>query len=135
MAANKSIARTSNGVSFFSTVLIILLPKCPLCITAYMGAILLFFDIDYGQLAPFLLHAKPVLGALIVAMILLNYKGRKTVISAGIATVAGVFIILKSYFYIDTLDDWILYVAFIFAIWYNGNFMHFFRFIKTRATA
>lgn len=131
ITTRKRIAKTSNGVSFLSTLLIILLPKCPLCITAYMGAILLFFDVDYGQIAPFLQHAKPILGVLIITMILLNFKGKRTIISVGIATVAAVFIILKSYFYIDLLEDWILYAGFILAIWYNGNFIHFFRFIKT----
>lgn len=132
---NKTVGRTSGSVSFLSTLLIILLPKCPLCVTAYMSAILLFFDIDNGELAPILMHAKPVLGIVILIMILINYKGQKTILSATIAGIVTVLIFLNNYFYIAVMTDWILYAAFLFAIWYNGNFEYFFRFIRSRIPA
>ena len=120
----------ANGsMSFLSTVLLILIPKCPLCLTAYMSAMVMFFDIENEQLIPILLHAKPVLGVVIILMILLNRRGRRTIISLGIAATVMTFLILKTYYATDMLPDWALYLGFIFAIWYNGNFTYFYRFI------
>lgn len=117
-------------MSFLSTLLLILIPKCPLCLTAYMSAMVLFFDIENEQLIPVLWHAKPVMGAIILLMILLNQRGRRTIISLGIATLAMIFLLLKTYYATSVLPDWVLYTVFIFAIWYNGNFQYFYRFIR-----
>lgn len=123
----------ANGsMSFLSTALLILIPKCPLCFSAYMGAAVMFFDIEQAELAPFLLHAKPVLATFIILMILLNRRGKRTWIALGIAAVTTVFLVLKTYFGMTVVPDWLLYVAFIFAIWYNGNFQYFYRFIRSR---
>lgn len=125
------IAGGANGsMSFLSTLLLILIPKCPLCLTAYMSAMVMFFDIDNTHLVPILLHAKPVMGAVIVLMILLNQRGKRTWISLGIAGFAMVLLILKTYYATFLLPDWLLYTVFIFAIWYNGNFRYFYRFIR-----
>lgn len=117
-------------MSFLSTLLLILIPKCPLCLTAYMSAMVLFFDIENEQLIPVLWHAKPVMGAIILLMILLNQRGKRTIISLSIATLAMVFLLLKTYYATSVLPDWVLYTVFIFAIWYNGNFQYFYRFIR-----
>jgi hypothetical protein len=123
----------ANGsMSLLSTILLILIPKCPLCLTAYMSAMVLFFDIENEQLVPILLHAKPILGVLILLMILLNFRGRRTFVSLGIAGVSMVFLLLKTYYATSLLPDWVLYTAFFFAIWYNGNFQYFYRFIRFR---
>ena len=127
------IGSGSNGyISFLSTLLLILLPKCPFCVVAYTGAILMFFDINYSQLAPFLLHAKPILGGIIVLMILLNNLGRKTIISTIISVTALMLLILNAYFYIELMPQWVLYTSFVFAIWYNGNFEYFFRYLRRK---
>ena len=123
-------AGANGSMSFLSTLLLILIPKCPLCLTAYMSAMVLFFDIDNGQLVPILLHAKPVMGAVILLMILLNRRGKRTWISLGLAAVAMTLLILKTYYATPLLPDWLLYTIFIFAIWYNGNFQYFYRFIR-----
>ena len=128
----KKGAGANGSMSLLSTILLILIPKCPLCLTAYMSAMVLFFDIENEQLVPMLLHAKPVLGALIILMILLNFRGRRTFVSLGIAVVSMVFLLLKTYYATPLLPDWVLYTAFFFAIWYNGNFQYFYRFIRFR---
>jgi hypothetical protein len=120
------------SMSLLSTILLILIPKCPLCLTAYMSAMVLFFDIENEQLVPILLHAKPVLGVLILLMILLNFRGRRTFVSLGIAGASMVFLLLKTYYATSLLPDWVLYSAFFFAIWYNGNFRYFYHFIRFR---
>ncbi|MGB5203151.1 hypothetical protein [Eudoraea sp.] len=127
------LASGSKGfISFISTLLLILLPKCPFCVIAYTGAILMFFDIDNSQLAPFLLHAKPILGTIVVLMILLNNRGRKTFIATIISGTALVLLILSAYLNIQIIPEWALYTSFVFAIWYNGNFEYFFRYLGLR---
>ncbi len=129
-------ARKGSGaqgsMSLLSTILLILIPKCPLCMTAYMSAMVLFFDVQNEELVPFLLHAKPVLGALILLMILLNFRGKRTFISLGIAAASMAILLLKTYYATSLMPDWLLYSAFFFAIWYNGNFQYFYRFIRSR---
>lgn len=127
----KKVEAANGSMSFFSTILLILIPKCPLCLTAYMSAMVLFFDIEYTTLTPILLHTKPVMGFLIITMILMNRKDKRTLISLAIAGIALTFLILKTYFGIAlVMPDWIIYIAFIFAIWYNGNFQYFYRFVR-----
>ncbi len=129
----KKVEAANGSMSFLSTVLLILIPKCPLCMTAYMSAMVLFFDIEYATLVPVLLHTKPVMGFLIITMILLNRKDKRTLIALTIAGVALTFLVLKTYYAIALLmPDWLIYIAFIFAIWYNGNFQYFYRFIRSR---
>lgn len=136
VAPNKKVEAANGSMSFISTILLILIPKCPLCLTAYMSAMVLFFDIEYATLLPVLLHTKPVMGLLIITMILINRKDKRTVISVTIAGLALTFLILKTYFGLALfMPDWIIYIAFIFAIWYNGNFQYFYRFIKSRKHA
>lgn len=130
-AVHKKVEAANGSMSFISTVLLILIPKCPLCMTAYMSAIVLFFDVEYSTLVPVLLHTKPVMGFLIITMILLNRKDKRTLISLAIASISLIFLILKTYFATALLlPDWMVYIAFIFAIWYNGNFQYFYRFIR-----
>ena len=128
---SKKVEAANGSMSFLSTVLLILIPKCPLCLTAYMSALVLFFDIEYTTLVPVLLHTKPVMGIIIIAMILLNRKDKRTIVAFAIAGIAFTFLILKTYFATALfVPDWIIYVAFIFAIWYNGNFRYFYRYVR-----
>lgn len=96
-----------------------------------MSAMVLFFDIEYTTLVPVLLHTKPVMGLLIITMILLNRKDRRTLVALSIAAVSLILLVLKTYYgTVLFVPDWIIYVAFIFAIWYNGNFQYFYRFVR-----
>ena len=131
--APKKVEAANGSMSFLSTILLILIPKCPLCLTAYMSAMVLFFDIEYATLVPVLLHTKPIMGLLIITMILLNRKDKRTLIALAIAGLALTMLILKTYFGAALfMPDWIIYIAFIFSIWYNGNFQYFYNFIRSR---
>lgn len=126
----KKSGGAGGSMSLLSTMLLILLPKCPFCFAAYLSAMALFFDIENEQMVPYLTHAKPLLGIVIISLILLNQRGRRTLIALGIATVAMVFLVLKTYYSTDVLPDWLIYIAFFFSIWYNGNFKYFYRFVR-----
>jgi len=131
LRTSKKVEATNGSMSFLSTVLLILIPKCPLCMTAYMSAMVMFFDVEYTTLVPILLHTKPVMGLAIITMILLNRKDRRTLVSLAISGIALTFLVLKTYFATALfMPDWTMYIAFIFAIWYNGNFQYFYRFVR-----
>lgn len=129
-ARHKKSGGAGGSMSVLSTMLLILLPKCPLCFAGYLSVMALFFDVENEQLVPILIHAKPLLGIIIIALILFNQRGRRTWISLGMATVAMVFLVLKTYFDTAVLPDWLIYTTFFFSIWYNGNFKYFYRFIR-----
>jgi len=123
-----------NGfISFLSTALIIILPKCPFCIAAYSGAFLMFFEVDNAALVPVFLHLKPLLGLLVLASILLNFKGRKSRISILIVALAFGFLLVTTYTKVYLIPNWVIYSAFFFGAWYNGNFEYFYRFLKVKA--
>ncbi len=133
LAAPSKVSGANGSMSFLSTILLILIPKCPLCLTAYMSAAVLFFDIENAQLVPILFHAKPVMGMMIIFLIILNRKDKRTWISLGIAITALGILVAKTYLNsMPLLPEWTIYTAFIFAIWYNGNFKYFYRFIRFR---
>ncbi len=101
--------------------------------TAYMSAMVLFFDVEYATLVPVLLHTKPLMGLFIIMLIVLNRKDTRTWVSLGIASVALLFLVLRTYFGSALMiPEWVLYTSFVFAIWYNGNFRYFYRYIRFR---
>jgi len=121
-----------NGImSFLSTLLIILIPKCPFCIAAYTGAFMLFFDIDNKTLFPYFQHAKPVLGIIILLLIAFNYNPKKSKVALAIVSVALSLLLASTYLQIYILPDGLVYIGFFFAAWYNGNFRYFYRYIKS----
>lgn len=120
-----------NGItSFVTTLFIVLLPKCPFCIAAYSGALLLFLDIEVTELSAFYPHVKPVLGFLVLSLILWNYRGQKTIYASITVGLALSLLILKTYFIPELLEDGFIYTLFIFAIWVNGNFESFLQLFK-----
>ena len=132
MVLEKNPSRKSGFISFLSTALIIILPKCPFCIAAYSGAFLMFYEVDNAALAPIFLHLKPLLGLFILGSILLNFKGRKSWIASIIVLIAFIFLFLETYFQIQIIPNWSIYSAFFFGAWYNGNFEYFYRFLKLK---
>ena len=130
---NTSSGMKANGVSsFLTTLLIILIPKCPLCIGAYAGAALLFFDVEGSELAPYFVHIRPILGVMIVVLVLMNYRGQKTIVAATMSILALTFLLLSIYSKIEIFPMWLIYVVFVLSIWFNGNFEYFFKYLGSK---
>lgn len=130
---NKKPVAKINGISsFVTTLLIILLPKCPLCIGAYAGAALMFFDVEGSQIAPYFRHLRPLLGVVILVLILMNNKGKKTLIAAVISALALSLLLISTYLNVDVLPTWTLYLVFVLAVWFNGNFEYFFKYLNAK---
>ena len=132
IAIKKEPSFKSGIFSFLSSLLIIILPKCPFCVAAYSGAILMFFDIENKALIPIFFHGKPVLGLIIILLIAFNYNKKKSKIALGVAGLAFVVLLLSTYKNIVLAPDGVIYAAFLFAAWYNGNFKYFYNFLIKR---
>ena len=76
--AGGSNSSKTGFMSILTTSLMIILPKCPFCIAAYSGALLMFFDVDNMALVPIFTHLKPFLGFSILVLIVLNFKKDKS---------------------------------------------------------
>ncbi len=133
MRIDKTPSKKGGLLSFLSAALIIILPKCPFCIAAYSGAAMMFYEVDAASLAPIFTHVKPMLGLFVLTSILLNFKGRKSKIAVSITSVAFTLLLLEVYFNLHLVPTWIVYLGFLFGAWYNGNFVHFYRFVKSRS--
>jgi len=128
----KEAPSLKNGVlSFFSTALIIVMPKCPFCVAAYSGSILMFLNIENEALVPWFKNGKPVLGLIIIALIAFNYNAKKSKVALTVTVISFMVLLLSTYGNIRLVPDWIIYLGFVFGAWYNGNFRYFYRFIMS----
>ena len=132
LTIDKKPSKKGGFLSFISAALIILLPKCPFCIAAYSGALVMFYEVDSASLAPIFTHLKPLLGLLVLTSILLNFKGRKSKVAVVITAVAFTLLLLEVYLNMHLIPTWIIYLGFFLGAWYNGNFVHFYRFLKSK---
>jgi len=132
LTIDKKPSKKGGFLSFMSAALIILLPKCPFCIAAYSGALVMFYEVDSASLAPIFTHLKPLLGLLVLTSILLNFKGRKSKVAVVITAAAFALLMLEVYLNFHVIPTWIIYLGFFFGAWYNGNFEHFYRFLKSK---
>lgn len=90
----------------------------------------MFYEVDAATLAPVYVHLKPLLGLLVTATIVMNYKGRKSQVALAIVGAAMLLLLLDTYASIHFLPGWVIYSAFFAGAWYNGNFEYFYRFLK-----
>lgn len=132
MTIDKKPSKKGGFLSFVSAALIILLPKCPFCIAAYSGAFMMFYEVDSASLAPIFTHIKPILGLFVLTSILLNFKGRKSKVAVMITAASFSLLLLEVYLNIHVIPTWIIYLGFFLGAWYNGNFVHFYRFLKSK---
>ncbi len=93
---------------------------------------MMFYEVDAASLAPIFTHVKPLLGLLVLTSILLNFKGKKSKIAVSITAGAFALLLMEVYFNIHIVPTWIVYLGFFFGAWYNGNFVHFYRFLKSK---
>lgn len=120
--------------SFLSTLLIVLLPKCPFCVMAYTSAITMCGAgsmTGYSTLwTSYISICLALLTFLIVAW---NYKGKKTILACLLILTGSLFII-QSELYSGLLTGYYWGSAMLFVgIWVNGNFSYFVRLVALRS--
>lgn len=126
--------RTKNPhYPLLSTLLIVLLPKCPFCLLAYTSAITMCSVKSLTQHAPqwtsYISIGLSVVTLLIVA---LNYKGMKTLVAC-LLILMGSSLIVQSELYSGLLTGYYWGCALVFlGVWVNGNFSYVVRILTSR---
>jgi len=114
------------STSYLSTLLVILIPKCPFCIMAYSSAITVCGAQDiYMSSNNWVSFVPLLLSGVIIIIIALNNKGTRTFFSILIALI-GFLLVLFTHQLILTPDyyNWGAMLL-IVAVWVNGNFVAF----------
>ncbi len=124
---NRKTATSSLGSALIGVV-IALLPKCHFCILAYSSAITLCSGTKiYNHSPAWTSYISIGLALLTLALILINYKGLRTLFAASLVIIGCLLI---SYSELKTGEIAFYYggtFALLFGVWVNGSFYHFFR--------
>jgi len=108
--------------------IIAIIPKCPFCIMAYSGAVTLCSGKSiYPNAGSMTSVMTIILCAVIISGILLNNRGKKTIISLMIVITGIGLIIASQLVLMDSLSYTIGAFILLFGIWFNGSFDYFYR--------
>jgi hypothetical protein len=118
---------------WLSTLLIVLLPKCPFCILAYTSAITVCSAKSLAGHSPVWTSYISVAFALFTFCIVAwNYKGKKTIVAC-LFILAGSLLIARSELYSGLLTSYYWGSALLIAgVWVNGSFSYFVKLFATR---
>lgn len=117
---------TFRNSSFFSAILIILIPKCPFCIMAYSSAITICGGQDiYMNSNNWVSYIPLALSAMVLVMILLNRKGVRTWFALSIAFLSALLLILSHQLVIPSVFYNVGGIGLLMAAWLNGNLWSF----------
>ena len=108
--------------SWLSTILIIILPKCPFCVMAYSGAMTLcsgrmLYPNSNSQSIYFILG----LSLIVLFGIILNYKGKRTIASIIIALLGISLLMLSQVYWYSEVGYYTSVLIIMTAIWNNGS--------------
>ena len=117
---------TFRNSSFFSAILIILIPKCPFCIMAYSSAITICGGQDiYMNSNNWVSFIPLVLSVVVLGMIFLNQRGIKTWIALSIALLSATLIVLSHQLIVPSTFYNVGGIGLLMAAWLNGNLWSF----------
>jgi hypothetical protein len=122
--------KLSTSGSFLSAVLVILIPKCHLCVMAYTSAITMCGGPSmYMHSNNWMSYIPLVLGLFIVGIIQWNYKGVRSAIATGLAVI-GFLLILFTHQLVIAPEFYYWGTGLMFtAIWLNSNMLSFVSFL------
>ncbi len=127
--AVKKTKKEKKSISpLFTGIIIAIIPKCPYCILAYSSAITMCSGTKLYPQSPswtsFLLLG---LAALTLLLILLNYRGKRTIAAASLV-VTGSLLMLACQFYTFNMSHYYLGTfLLLFGVWVNASFRFFYR--------
>ncbi len=124
----KTTRRKRAGFPLFTGLLAAVLPKCPLCISAYSSAMVLCSGKGVvDQQADWAIWATMGLVAFTLLMVLLNYRGKRTWAAAALILIGSAMILNHA----SPAGNSLLYYlgsCLLFAgVWANASFLYFFR--------
>ena len=127
-ASKKELKSNSSISPIFTGVLIAFIPKCPYCILAYSSAITMCSGAKVYTNAPsWTSYLLLVLAILTVLFILMNYKGRRTLIAATFASTGSLLMLASQFYTFDINHYYIGTFLLLFGVWVNASFRFFYR--------
>ena len=122
------VSSKRNGLGFFTSLLLILLPKCPLCLTAYTGAIAMCSGKTMmGELGYYGQVVFIILSGVILISLAINWRGKRTIISMPLVLVSLILIGLSETQIIANAGYYIGSLGLFIGIWTNGSLFYFIR--------
>lgn len=137
----KTVSGAKKQVGLLTTILLIILPKCPFCLMAYSSTLMLCGEA--GVVSDQITHTSSItifilslLCFVVLLSILLNYQGART-IYALLLTATGCFLIFYSACIRGGLPLYYSGISFLFiAMWLNANLQFLInRIIRKKTTA
>ena len=117
--------------SLLGGLLVVIIPKCPLCIMAYTSAITMCGGDDMVMAHNNWLSYVPLaLSALIIGLIAYNRKGTRTWFALAIALVATGLITATHQMWLGAQFYNYGTILLFFAIWLNSNYIHTLRYFR-----
>ena len=112
----------------WSGILIALIPKCPYCILAYSSAITMCSGTKmYAQTPGWTAYLPFALAVLTLVLVLLNYKGSRTLASAGLVILGSILMIAGEFWLGEILLYYLGTAVLLFGIWVNASFRYFYQ--------
>jgi len=110
-------------ISFLSSLMIMILPKCAFCVMAYSSAIAMCGGPDmYLKENNWASYIPLGLSVIIISMLFLNWRGSRTKYALTIAIIGFGFILLTHQLFFDSFYYYIGAGLLFFGIWFNGSF-------------
>lgn len=129
----KKPSKIATRSSLIGGLLVVIIPKCPLCVMAYSSAITMCGGDMYYQAGNNWLSYVPMgLAALIIGLIAFNRRGARTWWALGLAVVGAAMIVLSHQLILNPQFYNYGTILLFFAIWLNSNFKAVFQYFKTR---
>ena len=114
--------------SILSGILIALIPKCPYCILAYSSAITMCSGTKlYAHTPSWTSYLLLALAVLTILFIIMNYKGKRTIIAASLAALGSLLMLTSQFYTFDINHYYIGTFLLLFGVWVNASFRFFYR--------
>ena len=124
--------KISTGSSIFSALLVVIIPKCPICIMAYTSAVTMCGGPDMDMSENNWISYLPImLSLIIIGLILYNNKGGRSWVALAIALLGTLFILLTHQMILPAAYYNAGTILLFLAIWFNSNFISFLNELKS----
>lgn len=124
--------KISTGSSIFSALLVVIIPKCPICIMAYTSAVTMCGGPDmYMSENNWISYLPIMLSLIIIGLILYNHKGGRSWVALAIALLGTLFILLTHQMILPAAYYNAGTILLFLAIWFNSNFISFLNELKS----
>ena len=129
----KKPSKFATRSSLIGGLLVVIIPKCPLCVMAYSSAISMCGGDMYTQAGNNWLSYVPIgLAALIIGLIAYNRRGTRTWYALALAAVGAGMIVLSHQLILTPQFYNYGTILLFFSIWLNSNFRAVYAYIKER---